>query len=113
MNSAEVAKTEPFPSNGKGGFAKRHKPKPNKPEPCPEDLKFMFERLTPEQVFTRCIWPGFKSILCTESDPIYSLLVFIVLQIGQLRHLVSPVQTHQIILSLALLILSHFWLVKN
>merc|ERR1719161_1668696 len=41
----QVDKTEPFPSNGKGGFAKRHKPKPNKPEPCPEDLKFMFERL--------------------------------------------------------------------
>merc|ERR1719375_3050520 len=43
-------KSDPFPSNGKGGFAKRHKPKPNAPDPCPEDLKFMFARLTPQQV---------------------------------------------------------------
>jgi hypothetical protein len=39
-----------FPANGHGGFAKRHKPKPNAPNPCPEDLKFMFARLSPEQV---------------------------------------------------------------
>jgi hypothetical protein len=45
-----VVVEEPFPANGKGGFAKRHKPKPNKPEPVPKDLEFMFARLTPEQV---------------------------------------------------------------
>jgi hypothetical protein len=60
----QAAKTEPFPSNGKGGFAKRHKPKPNKPEPCPEDLKFMFERLTPEQVDK--LWNMFSAFFAIE-----------------------------------------------
>merc|ERR1719281_1071540 len=60
----QVDKTEPFPSNGKGGFAKRHKPKPNKPEPCPEDLKFMFERLTPEQVDK--LWNMFSAFFAIE-----------------------------------------------
>jgi hypothetical protein len=60
----QADKTEPFPSNGKGGFAKRHKPKPNKPEPCPEDLKFMFERLTPDQV--NKLWNMFSAFFALE-----------------------------------------------
>jgi len=70
----QVNKTEPFPSNGKGGFAKRHKPKPNKPEPCPEDLKFMFERLTPEQVDK--LWNMFSAFFALECLWVATLPLF-------------------------------------